>query len=133
MQAAANGCDVAFALVKRIRGRVHGVVSRHEVIGMLHRRAEHEACVGNGLERDGRLGFLEDNGFAGRNFRGSSDRALMRRDPGEVMIPGRLVDPAFSRTQTYIKIRHAWGRRHEAFDAVIFTGDNTCGASILER
>jgi hypothetical protein len=33
MQAAANGCDVAFALVKRIRACVHGVVSRHEVIG----------------------------------------------------------------------------------------------------
>jgi ribosomal protein L22 len=37
VQAAANDSNVAFTLAKRSRGRVHGVVTRHKITGMLDR------------------------------------------------------------------------------------------------
>jgi hypothetical protein len=65
VQAVANGSDVAFALAQSILGRVHGVVTRHKIVGMFDGGAEDERGVGRRFEFNGILAFLEYSGFTG--------------------------------------------------------------------
>ena len=76
---------------KGVRRCLHGVVTGHKIMGMLDGRAEHEPGVGDGFEFNGLLGFLEHDGFAGRNLWRGRNRPLMGRDPDDTFAVGRFL------------------------------------------
>ena len=57
--AAGVGWGSYILLTKRIGARVHGIIARHQIMGMLDRRTEHKARVSDSLEFNRLLDFLE--------------------------------------------------------------------------
>src|SRR5580692_9795374 len=120
--------NIGFAPVQGVRVGVNGVISEHEVVGMLDGRAQDEGCIVLRLEFYRAARFLEDCEFAfGYLFR-SGHETLVDGDPGNGVIVRRLIAPVFSSLKADIEIGQGF-RRGDLADGVAVTAEDDAGRS----
>src|SRR5438309_10598171 len=94
----ADAADLALPLAQRLGAGVDGVISEDEVMGMPHRRTEHESRLGRGDEIDRLLRRLEDGDCTPGDGRRGPKHAFVH-DPRNRVSPGRMVAPPLARLQ----------------------------------
>src|SRR4029077_2285976 len=132
VQSSTDFCDVIFSKAQGFGIGMNGVVARHEIVRVLDGRAEDEARIRERFKLDRLVAPLENDDFAGRYTLRGRHHSLVRGDPGDVVVLGRLINPALAGLEAHIEIRHALRRLDDAFDAIIFASDDPCWAGIME-
>src|SRR5450432_3116200 len=98
-QAAADLLDACLAFAQGLSAGVYRVIAEHQVVRMLDGRAEDELGVGLGVKGDGLVRLLEERELAGLQRIRRAEASAADRAPGDRVLLGRSVRPAFARLE----------------------------------
>src|SRR5580692_10896207 len=104
MQLTADAPNLRFSSSQRALTRVHRVAPKHQIVGRLACRTEHEASLTPRDEVDGFLRGLEDRDLPSGNRGGRMQGPLADGHPGDIVTRRRFISPALAIPQVHLKV-----------------------------